>query len=183
MTTLRGGPELMAFLESLPAKLEQNILRGAMRAAATVVAKDAETRTNSPQIRDGIYVTSGARAGTITAKVKLKGFPASLAIWAEFGTAAHWIRIDPRDRTGPKGKISIGTINKNAKEAGSLVIAGNFVGPSVYHPGARDIPFLRPALDANQDAAVEAAASYIRTRLENAGLNAPDFGIDDGGPE
>src|SRR4051812_25556619 len=98
MTTLKGGPELMQFLSTLGPKIERNVLRGALRAAAMEVAADARARANSHEVREGIYVSTGAKNGTVTAKVKLKGFAASVGIWAEFGTAAHWIRIDPADR-------------------------------------------------------------------------------------
>lgn len=179
MTTLKGGPELMRFLDTLPAKLKNNILRGAMRAGARVVAQEVEARSNNHLIREGVYVSTGNKDGTITAKVKVKGFAASIAIWGEFGTAAHWIKIDPANRTTAKGVIGIRTVNKNAREGGSLVIGGKFVGPSVFHPGARAYPVFVPALDNRANDAIAAAASYIRTRIENQGLDAPDVGIDE----
>lgn len=174
MTTLKGGPELMRFLDALPGNLKQNVLRGAMRAGATVVAGQAKANTNSSEVREGIYVSTGARNGTIVAKVKLKGFAASVGIWAEYGTAAHWISIDKADR-----RVGIRTINRNERQGVSLVIGGKFVGPSVHHPGGRPHPFLRPALDARENDAIEAMANYIRTKIETKGLNSPDFGIDE----
>jgi hypothetical protein len=165
----------MAFLDRLPAKLERNTLRGALRAAAMVVAADAKERTTSSEVREGIYVTTGAKDGGVYAKVKLKGFAASVGIWGEYGTAAHWISIDKRDR-----KVSIRTINRNERLNHSLVIGGAFVGPSVHHPGARPHPFLRPSLDAREADAIKAAGDYIRSKLEAHGLDAPDFGVSEG---
>ena len=44
----------------------------------------------------------------------------------------------------------------------------------VQHPGAKKKPFLRPALDLQGQAAVEAVREYIRTRLATKhGIDVP----------
>ena len=83
--------ELEAFFDSLPAKLARNVLRGAMRASASVVANGIKEATNSHVIADAVRVTTGTKNGGVYAKVKVTGFAANLAIWGEFGTAAHLI--------------------------------------------------------------------------------------------
>ncbi|MTV59152.1 hypothetical protein GM547_13990, partial [Streptococcus pneumoniae] len=43
---IKGGAELNKFLQQLPAKIEQSVLRGALRAGANVVM--AEAKANVP---------------------------------------------------------------------------------------------------------------------------------------
>jgi hypothetical protein len=190
----KGGAELMAFLDSLPAKIEQNLVRGALRAGAKVSLEEVKRQAgnlHTPEIKgsrgttpperiaDKVYVTARTLGGVPRATIKLKGFPAAVAIWAEYGTLAHWISVDAADRTTGKGVVSIKTTNKNAREGGSLVIGKNFVGPSVFHPGAAAHPFFRPAIDQTAQAALEAAAAHIRAKIESGGLNTPDSDDED----
>jgi hypothetical protein len=170
MPTVRGKAAVRSFMAQLPQQLEQRVLRGAARAAATVVAEEAKLRTQSSEVRDAIKVaTRKADGGRIIAKVQVKGPGAYLAPWEEYGTSAHLISVDESQRNGMK----IGRINQLAKDADSnhsLVIGGKFVGRTVLHPGARAHPFLRPALDTKQAEAIAAAQGYIRSRVTRAGI-------------
>lgn len=182
-----GSAELDAFLASLPEKLARNVARGGLRAAAVVVAEEAKHMARNEQVSAAIGVSTGRRGDLVYSKVRLKGPGAYKGIWLEYGTLPHLISVQAGERTTPAGRvIGIGTINRNlralAKAADkpfSLVIAGRFVGPTVQHPGARPYPFMRPALDARQEAAVAAMATYVRDRLESNGLEMPDVGGDD----
>lgn len=102
------------------------------------------------------------------------GFFYSLAIWQEYGTAPHFIRIDAVDRGGR----SVGRINRQNKaarpEGGSLVIGGTFVGPTVHHPGARAHPAFRPALDIKEGDAIAAAQRFVSRKITRAGIAAVD---------
>lgn len=161
-TTVKGLSALQAALDQLPAKIEANILRGALRAGAKVLAE--EIKRNVPERtgalaqsikfgakldkRDG-KVSAYARAGGRGKKGKPGVFYAHMV---EFGTAAHIIQAPPGAR---------------------LAVRGVFYS-SVQHPGARKRPFVRPALDAKATAATQAVAEYIRTRLATKhGINVP----------
>lgn len=173
---VKGLSELNKFLQELPAKIEQNVLTGALRAGAKVIAEEAKlnlARNGSVQsgfLRSTIRVSVRRRRGKVRAKVVAYGDgDENQPIWVEYGTAAHWITVKKDARPGRMTRrgyreFSIRTINKMA-ERGSLVIGGNFVGASVSHPGARAKAFLRPALDGKAQAAVLAAAEYIKKRL------------------
>jgi HK97 gp10 family phage protein len=141
---IKGGAELNKFLQQLPAKIEQSVLRGALRAGANVVM--AEAKANVPvasgQLRDGLKVSTSSRRGRVTAKVKATGKHAHIAPWLEYGTAAHKITA--------KGK--------------GMFFGGLFV-KGVQHPGSRPKPFMRPALDGRAQDAVVAAAQYMKRRL------------------
>ncbi|MCW2395887.1 MULTISPECIES: HK97 gp10 family phage protein [unclassified Sphingobium] len=160
MVTSRGKSEVLSFLARLPEEIETKLLRGAGRAAATVVADEAKDRSVSDEVSQAIKVATKREPGQIVAKVQVKGPGAYKAPWLEYGTEPHFISVDDSQRDG----MSIGKINRETK-AGALVIGGNFVGTTVFHPGARPYPFLRPALDVKETEAVAAAQAYINTRI------------------
>lgn len=174
---VRGLSDLQKFLDQLPAKLERNVTRGALRAGANVIMKEAKILvpvaipTAEGQrlyghyrgaLRDSLRVTTRARGGKVTASVKAggvtkRGADVYYAHMVEYGTRPHFITI------GGSSKRAARINRRNAR--GSLVIGAQFVGPSVEHPGARPRPFMRPALDNMAEAAVLTAAQYMRERL------------------
>jgi HK97 gp10 family phage protein len=140
-----GLSELDKLLKELPAKVERNILRGAMRAGAKVFESRAKELVpiKSGQLRDSIKVSTRSKRGRVSATVRAGGKKAFYAHMVEFGTARHFIK--PRKRK-------------------SLFFAG-LAREVVDHPGSAPRPFMRPALDGGQAEAVNAAADYIRKRL------------------
>ncbi|HEY0130116.1 MAG TPA: HK97 gp10 family phage protein [Allosphingosinicella sp.] len=181
MPTVRGKEAVKSFIGLIPAELEDKVFRGAARAAATVVATEAKARTHSSEVRGAIKVSvRRPEAGQVLALVQVKGPGSYIAPWEEYGTAPHLISVDESQRGG----MSIGRINRLAKDPDSnhsLVIGGKFVGKTVLHPGARAHPFLRPALDIKEAAAVAAAQGYINSRVTRAGITGgPEGGDDDG---
>lgn len=156
---VKGLKELAAMLQSLPSKLEANVLRSALRSGANVV-KDEAVRmapAKSGLLRAGLKVSTSNRRGTVTAKVKATGKHAFIAPWIEYGVAAH--------------KIS-------GKKGGWLSFGGLFA-KSVQHPGFAPKPFMRPALDSKAQAAVIAVGNAIKKRLSTKeGLNTSDINIE-----
>lgn len=174
---VKGLDKLQKFLEEFPVKLQRNVARGAMRAAAVEVKSAVFTyaQVGPPSsegasryaqkegdLRSTIRVSVRIKGGTVVAKVlaggTAKGGAPTLneAIWNEFGTRPHTI----------------------AAVAGALKIGDRFVG-SVQHPGAAPHPFMRPALDARAGAAVLAAGNYVKNRLATKnGLDTSDVAIE-----
>lgn len=142
---VKGLAELDKLLKELPAKVEGNIMRGAMRAGAKVFEDRAKQMVpvKSGQLRDSIKVSTRSKRGRVSATVTAGGKKAFYAHMVEFGTARHFIK--PKSRK-------------------SLFFAG-MAKEVVDHPGATAKPFMRPALDGGQAEAVNAAADYIRKRL------------------
>jgi len=166
MATSRGGAEMRRFIGDLPAKLEKSILRGAARAAGEIVAVEARANAPAAETRADIVVRARAEPGRVTVRVGVKpGWGRTLGIWSEYGTDPHFISIADEDRQGR----SVRRVNEQSK-SGSLVIGSSFVGPTVFHPGARAHPFLRPALDTREGAALAAAQGYINSRITKAGI-------------
>ena len=148
-----GGRELDAFLQQFPVKTEKNILRAALRAGAVVFRSEA--RQNVPvdegDLQASIRVTTRTRRGTVYTSVKAGGKRAPHWHWIEFGTGAH--KIKPKKQ-----------------EALSF---GGTVAREVDHPGGRPKPYMRPAFDSAQRAALAAVAAKIRERLTLEGINSP----------
>lgn len=169
---VKGLDELQRFLDQLPAKMEQNVMRGALRAAAKDVllpAAKSGVHNVSGDLAASLRVSVRAARGQVRAAVKTDLFYAK---FVEYGTRRHWISVDESVRPGRMTRRgyrlwAIGTMNESDYRGGSLRIGQSFVGKSVVHPGipANSKAFMRPALDTRAGAAILAAANYIRERL------------------
>jgi hypothetical protein len=166
MATVKGRAEVRSFIARLPAEIETKVLRGAARAGGKVVLEEAKDRANSEEVKEGLVMKTRREVGRVIVKVTVKGgWARSLANWAEYGTAPHFITVDDSQRRG----MSVKRVNDQEKK-GSLIIGGHFVGRTVHHPGARAHPFLRPALDVKGAEAIAAAQSYINSRVRPSGI-------------
>jgi HK97 gp10 family phage protein len=190
-SSLKGGPELLAFLDQLPTKLVKKVMRGAMRAGARPIQKEARLRIpkKSGLSAKSIKIDTSIRDGVVKATVKMTGKHSYVGPLIEHGVAPHFISVDPGQtasagslpligRGTRKGKISVGGVNARVKR-GSLVINGKFVGGTVHHPGVAAHPFMRPALDTKAEEAVNAIGQYVAYRLTIGSLNAPVLEVDD----
>jgi HK97 gp10 family phage protein len=158
-TKVKGLAELQRAMDSLPAKIEANIMRGALRAGAKVIAEEARANlarngsVDSGRLEDSVRVGTRLKRGTAIGRViaggSSKGKAAAFyAGMVERGTAAHVI-------------------------PGPVVIGDRVVG-DVDHPGAQKKPFLRPAIDTKAGEAVVAMREYIRARLSSKhGIDVP----------
>lgn len=172
LTHVKGLDQLQKFLDQLPVKMERNVMRGALRAAAKDVllpAAKAGVNSISGELAASLRVSVRARRGEVRAAVKTDIF---YARFVEYGTRQHWISVAMSERPSRMTRrgvrlFAIGTLNEIAYRGGSLQIGSNFVGKSVVHPGipANSKAFMRPALDNNAGAATVAAAEYIKGRL------------------
>ncbi|MDP3650901.1 MAG: HK97 gp10 family phage protein [Rhodoferax sp.] len=149
---VKGLKELQAFLDQLPAKMEANIMRAALRQGAKVVLSEAKGNVpiKTGALKAGLRISTNSRRGVVTAKIKAGGKHAHIAKWLEYGVAAHFIK---------------------PKKAKSLFFAG-LMRDGVDHPGIAPKPFLRPALDSQSQAALLAVGEAIKKRLTKQGLDA-----------
>lgn len=155
---ISGLTELGKFLETMPNKLRDNVLRAALRQGAKVVKEAAQANcpVGEPSrkgkrvyggyagaLRDSLRYDAKVdlRRGQVVAYVraggKARGKKADTfyASWVEYGTAPH----------------------------------GN-------HPGATPRPYMRPALDAESERALQVIANFIKHRLETRhGLDTKDI--------
>lgn len=155
---IKGLAALGKALSTLPVKIERNVLRGALRAGMKPV--QAAARENAAKatglLARGLRISTDGRKGKVYARLKTSGKHDYIARFVEFGTAPHRI---------------------SGRNGGMLRIAGKAIVPSVAHPGARAVPFMRPAIDTKSPDAVQAVANYIRNRLSTQhGIDVPDTG-------
>jgi len=176
MIYVKGLKELAQALQTIPVKLERNVMRGAMYAGAAVLRDEA--RANVPvsapstngrkkyggyagALRDSFRVGTRSKHKIITAYVHAGGKKRAdvfYATWVERGTKAHWID----------------------SKSGWLNINGQRVKAPVLHPGARAHPFMRPALDSGSGRATIAIANYIKNRLATKhGLDMSGISVDE----
>jgi len=169
---IQGGAELDKMLQTLPVKLEKNIMRAALAAGARVIMREAKalapvgrpSNTNAREyggypgaLRDSVRVTTRfTKDGQATASVKAggrtkKGADVFYAHIVEYGARRHIIK--------PRAK--------------RMQIGDNFVAGQVEHPGVRPRPFMRPAADTKMAEAVDVATAYIRKRLTKEGIDVP----------
>lgn len=181
---VKGLKELQDLLDKLPAKVEANIMRGALRAGAKPIRSAAINNINSKsgELAAGIKVSTRIKGGVVSATIATRGDSGYKANFVEYGTRAHLISVQDNEKKinyrlsrkrGVTVLESMRTINRRV-----LQIGRNFVGPTVDHPGAKPHPFMRPALDSEGQNAAMAAAAYIKRRLSaKHGLDVADIDI------
>ena len=147
---ITGGRELDAMLQSLPVKIERNILRSALRQGANQFK--AEVKANIPvdagDLRRSVRVSTGSKSGVVFAYVKIGSRLAFYSRFVEFGTAPHGVKKGARRKSGT---LQTGTLN----------------------PGITPRPYARPAFDAKAGQALAAIMAQIRKRLTAEGINSP----------
>lgn len=171
MPTVKGKADVARFIATAPEQIVERVLRGAGRAAATIVATEAKDRVISDDVAQKIKVRTRIEDGKVIARVQVLMGRNNLPLWIEYGTDGHFISVANSDRAG----LSVRKVNERSK-AGTLVINGQFAGETVWHPGARAHPFLRPSLDIKEAEAIRAAQTYISTRVTRAGIVGKDEG-------
>jgi len=155
---LHGMDEVLRNLEEFPVKVEQNVTRGAMRAAAKVVYDAA---------RPLVPIGTGIRH---------KGASASLADTLRIATGVRngneafaSVRVgDPRKGVFYSGMVMRGTRPHQIRVRHAVDLALGVSGifrKTVQHPGARAQPFMDQALGAVRDAAPAAAFDYAGERI------------------
>lgn len=165
---VKGLSDLQKFLSQLPAKVEANIMRGALRAGAkpileaakqsAPVGEPSETakiryKVYAGALRDSLRISAriNRREGNVTASIKAggrvrkTGATVFYAHFSEFGTRAH-------------------SLNKSGE---------------MNHPGTPPKPFMRPAIDAESHNSVIAVGEYIRRRLSTKhGIDTSDISVE-----
>jgi HK97 gp10 family phage protein len=163
-----GGADLAAFLKLLPKKLETNIMRAALRAGASVIAKEAKNNLSvhkTGSLKKSIRTSSRSQKGTVFAYARAGGNrgagnkdkSAFYSAFIEYGSAAH-------------GIVAKNKPNLVFRARDGRLVKTKFIP---LHPGFSAKPFMRPAFDTKGAEAVAAVAKKIRERLSQEGINVP----------
>lgn len=146
LVSIKGLDTLYEELQKIPAKIERNIMRAAMRKGVNVFRNKARSNiiangsVETGILRKGIKVSTNARGGIVTASVKAGGKHGYIAPWLEYGVQPHSTKKGAKAKSG-----------KNPSD-----------NP---HPGFSPKPFMRPAFDSEASAAIAAVGNAIRERL------------------
>jgi HK97 gp10 family phage protein len=139
---VQGLKELNETLQRFPAKLERNILRGAIRAGASVIVEDARRRAPVLSVLDPRRVF-----GALAKSIRVRGVQSKNGALVG-GVFAGGVADVGRG----KGKIQADAFYARFVEFGTAKMAAR--------------PFLRPAIDSKTPAAIDATADYIRERAD-----------------
>lgn len=165
-THIAGLADLHKLLQELPAKVEGNVMRGALRAGQKVVADEAKSQldamgaVDSGDLKNSVRVQfrgKSLKRGWVQVNVVAGNKAAWYSHLVEYGTASYY--TGNGSTVGKPYKI----VSKKGK-LGALLFGGQ-VREEVTHPGIRPRPFMRRAVDVAQGPALQAVEAYIRTRL------------------
>jgi HK97 gp10 family phage protein len=171
-----GLKELDAFLSALPKNMQKAAYRQALTAAAAPIRDEAKLLAPKESGKMAKAIKTGSPRqnpdGTFSISIRLDGEHSFLGLFHEYGVRPHLIASTGKG----EGRVAVrkafegnGTIN-----AGVMRIGDDFVSGIISHPGHSAHPFMRPALDAKADEAVQAFAAKIRSYLEGkTGFAAP----------
>lgn len=152
---VKGWNSLQRRLRGTTPKFARRVLGSMARAGARIVLVSARGKCVSKTLQKEMKL----RKVRLPSKemVLFKVDPQSpLAHLLEFGTSGHSLVAKA------KNKIRGGLITKMPD--------GSFVRRRLYHPGSRAFPFLRPAMDQNENRAVEAMRKKGEQRMKKAGI-------------
>jgi HK97 gp10 family phage protein len=178
---MHGMAEFAAVLSAFPKNLQNNAVRGGLRAGAKPIRDLARTLApkETGEMAAGINYSDPRRQeeGLYSVRIEAGGRHGFLALLNEYGTSPHMITISDQAasqieaRLGPaKNSRKRSTVTRwgnRMVEDETLKIGENFIGPIVQHPGSRAHPFMRPALDGAADDAVLAFATYVQNFVQN----------------
>lgn len=177
--SVKGLAELDRYLSALPKNMQTGAYRAGLVAAAAVIRDEARLRAPKKTGAMAKSIRSGSarknQDGTFSISISLKGKHDFLGLFHEYGVSPHFITAGDSDlsarsltKAGRRGDLT-GDVEKQALKIGDKFITGG-----VMHPGHAAHPFMRPALDAKADEAVQAFAKRIRDYIEGkTGFAAP----------
>lgn len=163
---LEGAKELQRRLFKLDDKIQNKILKGAVRKAARPVVKDARKRVpkDSGLLRDsiGTFVKKYKRSSTAVAVI---GSRRTFSVSKRTQTTASGAQIEHRNPAFYAHLVEFGTKQHFQPVAtiGSIVIKG------FQHPGTKPQPFLEPAFKANERKAFNIMNDELGKHLKAAG--------------
>lgn len=151
---LKGTDQLVKFLDQLPDKVQNNVSRNGMRAAAVVLRNILRMRlpTRTGRLKKSARISTRSSRGVASARVILGGGEAWYAGIVEWGAKGHAVEAD-----GKALIIEDGVLRKSAQTPG-------FAGKGYFRSSADE------AIAPSTEAAVERIRSLLRTKH---GLDVP----------
>lgn len=171
---IKGLKELQAVLDTLPSKVEANIMRGAMRAGLKPIIRAVQDEAPEGNPSGTAAKRYGGRRGLLKASVR-----GSVKLKTKAGKLVGIVRAGGKVKGGGIAYYA-NIVNKGAKphvikakKGGALPIGGGVA--LVHHPGTKANQFAQRGMDRAAGEAVREMAAYARNRLKNKhGLDVPD---------
>ena len=160
--SISGLDELQKQLEEFPAKIEKNIMRGAIRAGLKPIVEEAKALcpTKTGALRKSIRIKFRNRSqqyGWIRGVITAGNFDAWYAHIIEFGSGSFY------EGTGSKSKKAPYEIKPRG--AKSLFFAG-LMREQIVHPGIHPVAFMRKAVDRKTQEGLDAFKAYVAERIQ-----------------
>lgn len=169
-----GLSELHLALQDLPAKIEGNVMQGALRAGQKVFMEAVKNRMppdDTGLLRRSVRIRTLGKSkkfGYIRTQVVVGNKQAWYARFLEFGTASYYTGTGKSVKSPYiiRAKNPDGSELSRGQKRRALSINGRFYG-AITHPGIKPRPFMRPSFDdpTNQNDAIKSTADYVRGRL------------------
>jgi HK97 gp10 family phage protein len=156
--SISGLADLQKMLDELPAKIEANIMRGALRQGANVYrdrARNAAPVGKTGKLKKSIKVKTTVKRGKAVSQVVAGGGDAFYAKFVEFGTASFYEGT---------GRTVGGPYKMNPKRKEALKF-GDIFSETAIHQGVRPTGFMRKAFDGGTTEVIDQVADYIRMRI------------------
>jgi HK97 gp10 family phage protein len=156
--SISGLADLQKMLDELPAKIEANIMRGALRQGANIYRDRA--RANAPvgksgKLKKSIKVKTTLRKGKAISQIVAGGGDAWYAKFVEFGTASFY---EGNGRT-------VGAPYKIAPKKTKAIKFGDVYSAYATLEGTKPTGFMRKAFDGGTAEVIDDVAAYIRMRI------------------
>jgi HK97 gp10 family phage protein len=168
---IKGLAQLDQALKDVSQKVERNILRGGLLAAAKVVEAEAKRIVKAEAYQSGSLYDS-IRASTYTVYRRLGGIPAATV---KAGGRSKGKETSKKRAAFYAHMVEFGTkphVIKARTRAGLSINGRRF--QSVNHPGVQGIRFMTRAIDTQTQAAIAAFSEKVRDRIEKAGIDIPE---------
>jgi HK97 gp10 family phage protein len=156
--SISGLADLQKMLDELPAKIEANIMRGALRQGANVYrdrARAAAPVGKTGKLKKSIKVKTNVKKGKAVSQVVAGGGDAFYAKFVEFGTASFY---------EGSGKTVGGPYKMSPKNKKAIKF-GEVFSSTAVHEGVRPTGFMRKAFDGGTTEVIDQVADYIRMRI------------------
>ena len=147
---VKGLDDLLRLMSEFPTRVKKNVMRGALRAGAVLIAEGARQRV--PEL-----------TGQLKASIRVDSFI------RKDGTPMAVIKAGSRDtvyaiaKGGRKTKAEYKSVNAGGKVTYHAAYYAAWVEFGTSKAPSR--PFIRPAFDGQKEAAIQAIGDYLEKRL------------------
>lgn len=160
-----GLKELDALLKTLPANIQKNVMRGAIRAGLNEIGGIAkEVLTSSGHVKSG-DLRKSIRVSFKRKSEKLGWMRGHLLAGDKKAWYSHIIEFGSGSFYAGTGTGSVKAPYEIKARTRKSLFFGGKMRESVIHPGVRPSPFMRPAMDSGQTRAIDRFAEYVAKRL------------------